>query len=291
MRICYVNEAGCSGELPSVHSPVQPLLAFAGIALPAARLERLTAGFAAWKMRFFPGLCRDLAAPAEAILVEIPGSELRRLLRRSRKERRFALRALHELLALLEAEDTRLFGRVWIKGIDEPFNRRAIFASSLQTIFEGLENLCRESGESGWIVADEAHRQRGEKLSQQIFARLFADGRAADPGGSGGGIGGLAELPTFGHRDNHAGLQIAELLAAGLLFPLAAHAYCRGRLKNQTHLSPGYAALAPLFGERLETMQHRYDAGAGRWRGGIVVSDLLGGRPGGRLFREPANFD
>lgn len=282
MLICYVNESGCSGELSSAQSPVQPLLVFAGVAFEAARLPRLTQGLLDWKRRFFPGLHREIAHPLDGILVPVRGTDLRRAVRISKKKGKFALRALSELLALLEAEDARLLGRVWIKGIDEPFNRRAIFASSLQTIFDGLGDLCEKRGDTGWVVADSFHRLRGDILSQQIFSRRFGGGS----GGSGSaGLARVLELPTFGHRDNHAGLQIAEILASGLLFPLGAYGFCRGHVKNETHLSERYATLKQSFGARLEKLQHRYQDAAGKWQGGIVVSDLLAGRPGGLLFR------
>ncbi len=76
-----------------------------------------------------------------------------------------------------------------------------------------------------------------------------------------------------------------SLLCSALLFPLGACSYCRGYIKNPTHLSDAYLELKESFGARLETLQHRYQDAAGKWQGGIVVSDLLGGRPGGILFR------
>ncbi|MEV2265794.1 DUF3800 domain-containing protein [Nonomuraea africana] len=36
----------------------------------------------------------------------------------------------------------------------------------------------------------------------------------------------LSEVPLFAASDNHAGLQIADLLASTLVFPMAASAYC-----------------------------------------------------------------
>lgn len=281
MLIAYVNECGCSGELPAADSPVMPLLVIAGFATDAAGIGRLTAGLAEWKQRFFPGLCRDLADPLDAILVEIEGAELRRLARRSKKKAKFAIRALGELLGLLEAEDARLLGRVWIKGIDEPFNRRAIFSSSLQTILGGLCDLCVRRDTHGLALLASGDRSPKETLSQQLFSRRF--GARGDAGA--GGLERLAELPSFAHPANHAGLQIAGLLASALLFPLAAYSFCRGHVRNETHVSEAYSALKESFGARLEKLQHRYQNADGKWLGGVTVSDQMGGRPGGLLFR------
>jgi hypothetical protein len=277
LLIAYVNECGCSGELPSADSPVMPLLTIAGFAAPATGIERLTVGLAEWKLRFFPGLCRDLADPLDSILVEIEGAELRRLARRSKKAARFAAVALGGLLDLLEAEEARLLGRVWIKGIDEPFNRRAIFSTSLQTILGGLGDLCARRGTNGIALLASGDRSPKETLSQQLFSRKFSSPR--------GGLERLAELPSFAHPANHAGLQLAGLLCSALLFPLAAYSFCRGYVRNPTHVSDAYLALKERLGDRLEKLQHRYQDGAGKWQGGITVSDQLGGRPGGILFR------
>jgi hypothetical protein len=282
LLIAYVNECGCSGELPSADSPVMPLLTIAGFAAPAAAVERLTAGLAEWKLRFFPGLCRDLADPEGSILVEVEGAELRRLARRSKKTARFAAVALGGLLDLLEAEEARLLGRVWIKGIDEPFNRRAIFSTSLQTILAGLGDLCARRGTYGIALLASGDRSPKETLSQQLFSRRFEKLHGASPRG---GLERLAELPSFAHPANHAGLQLAGLLCSALLFPLAAYSFCRGHVRNPTHLSDAYLALKERLGGRLEKLQHRYQDGGGKWQGGITVSDPLGGRPGGILFR------
>ncbi|MEU6997474.1 DUF3800 domain-containing protein [Nonomuraea sp. NPDC046570] len=42
----------------------------------------------------------------------------------------------------------------------------------------------------------------------------------------------LGEVPLFAASDNHAGLQIADLLASTLVFPMAASAYCPQRPGN-----------------------------------------------------------
>ncbi|MGP3929043.1 DUF3800 domain-containing protein [Nonomuraea sp. KM88] len=44
-------------------------------------------------------------------------------------------------------------------------------------------------------------------------------------------------------------------------------------------------AASDHFGGRLQNLQHRYKNEAGRWRGGLVVSDPIGHRPGSLLFK------
>lgn len=85
----------------------------------------------------------------------------------------------------------------------------------------------------------------------------------------------------FAHSDNHVGLQIADLIASTLVFPMAADTY--GAPEGSVHASGRYAALRADHGAELRDLQYRYRDETGRWRGGIVVSDPAG-RPGTLLF-------
>lgn len=83
---------------------------------------------------------------------------------------------------------------------------------------------------------------------------------------------------------NHAGLQVADLLASSLVFPMAASAYCKPRI-GAVHSSTRYAVVRQEFGARLKGLQYRYRDETGHWRGGLVVSDPVGHQPGSLLFR------
>jgi hypothetical protein len=93
----------------------------------------------------------------------------------------------------------------------------------------------------------------------------------------------LCEVPLFAASDNHAGLQIADLLASTLVFPMAAAAYCPSRAGNP-HSSPRYHTVRSAHGASVRSLQFRYRDETGRWRGGLVVSDPMGKQPGSRLF-------
>lgn len=41
------------------------------------------------------------------------------------------------------------------------------------------------------------------------------------------------------------------------------------------------------WGARVRLLQHRYQDATGSWRGGVIVSDRLGRRPGKSLFVAP----
>ena len=93
-------------------------------------------------------------------------------------------------------------------------------------------------------------------------------------------------MPVFGHSQNHAGLQLADLLASALLFPMATYCYCSVHVQN-VHVDAGFGDLVTRYGERLKAMQHRYHDDRGRRIGGLTVSDPVGRSPGGILFRGP----
>lgn len=88
----------------------------------------------------------------------------------------------------------------------------------------------------------------------------------------------------FGHSLNHAGLQIADLIASALLFPMAAYRYCLGHVQN-VHVDQNFGHLTQRYGARLKALQYRYPDAEGRWRGGITVDDRIGKQSGGLLFR------
>ena len=93
-------------------------------------------------------------------------------------------------------------------------------------------------------------------------------------------------MPVFGHSDNHAGIQAADLLCSAFLTPMAVHAYCLNHINN-LHVHDDYHRIRSQFGERLKNMQFRYENNQGRWRGGVTVSDALCRKSGGLLFAAP----
>src|SRR5581483_11317482 len=79
----------------------------------------------------------------------------------------------------------------------------------------------------------------------------------------------LVEAPVFGQSLNHVGLQLADLMASALLFPMAARAYCAASFSG-AHVDPHFDRVTERFGDRIRQMQFRYQDLSGRWRGGIV---------------------
>ena len=272
-HLCYLDESGCLGALPSAASQVQPVFALVGLIVPASRLERMTREFMNLKRRFNPGLFSGDAHDLDAILREVKGASLRKDLRSSnRNRRRAALGFLDGALDLLERTGVRLVGRVWVKPVGGPFKGREIYTSSAQAVAENFHRFLADRRARGIMVCDSRFAQANTQVAHSVFTRKFQAAGDSFPR--------LLDSPVFADSGNHAGIQLADLLCSAIVFPLAAQVYRPG----SPHAHPNYFRLRERYGGRLRRMRSRFQADSGRRRGGLVVSDP-GGRHGGFLFR------
>ena len=278
MHVAYVDDAGDVQTVPAVHTTVPPVLAFAGVALDATTLPQLTRDFLALKRLHFPGLVRS-ARLLDDVLIEIKGSDVKAMIRESHRKRRVAFRFVDDLLDLLEANNARIFGRVWIKSVGVPLDGRAVNTFSIQNMCTTFQDILRDRDDSGLMIIDSSSPGLNAMVSHSIFTQRF---RAA-----GDSYDRLFEMPTFGHSKNHVGLQIADIVASGLVTPMAGSAYCVGHMTG-VHVHRRYAEVKRRYARRLRLMQHRY-LGADGWRGGFTVSDPLGQKHGGHLFHTACN--
>jgi hypothetical protein len=167
---------------------------------------------------------------------------------------------------------------VWIKALGSPCDDRSIYTFSVQSICSDFQNLLEGVGDSGIVIADSRTPTTNAWVAHSIFTQKFKTAGDCYPR--------LLEMPTFGHSQNHAGIQIADLLCSALLFPMATRCYCYGHVQN-VHVDRAFEVLVARYGNRLMSMQHRYEDDRGRRVGGFTVSDSLTRRPGGVLFRTP----
>ena len=275
MRVCYVDEAGCPGTLPTSTSDIQPVLAVAGLSVPQQGVGSLTTDFLHLKKRFFPAL--HTGDFLDLVLPEVKGSDIRRdAARQGRRQWRPALQFLGEVFRLFDNHDAAVFGRVWIKEPGAAINPTAIYTYSIQAICKTFQAQLHGLGEQGFVIADGRRKGQNTNVSHSIFTQKFRSG--GDP------FDRILEMPTFGHSDNHVGLQIADLLASAAIFPLAVETYSKGHVNN-VHTNRDYSRLKLRFGVPLRNLQFRYQRQDGRWTGGLTVSDPIGHRSGGQLFQ------
>lgn len=274
--VFYVDEAGCLGALPAPASPIQPVFTLAGVMLKRERLAEFTLDWLHLKERFFPNLRARNASFLDWIMVEIKGSELRKQVRQgSRDARRHALGFMDNFLTLLERNEARLLGRVYVKPIGAAFNGRSVYTSAVQSLATDFQRYLETVNREGLMILDSRNKPKNTNVSHSVFTQKF---RAA-----GDAYSRLAEMPMFGHSDNHAGIQAADLICSGFLFPMAVYAYCQGRVRN-LHVHLPYYRIRDRYGARLKAMQFRYQDAKQWWRGGITVSDGIGHQRGSVLF-------
>jgi len=278
MKICYVDESGCTGAMPSATSQVQPALVVAALIVDQGRLKSTTDAFLELKRKYFPNLfSADKRYFLTGILGEIKGADLRgSIATGGRNLRRHTFGFLDGVFKILEDNDIQIVARAWIKGIAVPVDGRAVYTFSSQSLCSTFQEYLKTTKDSGVVIFDSRSHTLNKQVAHSIFTQKFrVFGDAYDR---------IVDLPTFAHSDNHAGLQIADAIVSGVLFPLATFSYCTGHIQN-VHVQPNHALIKARYGQRIRALQYRYTKPSGRPGGGIVVADALGQRPSSNLFQ------
>ncbi len=176
-------------------------------------IGNLTRDFLALKRRFFPRIHRS-PHDLNDILLEIKGADIRRnIALGNRRHRRAAFGFIDHLLSLIEQYHGCIFGRVWVKGIGVPFAGRSVYASSMQYCCTTFQIFLDDFDDEGIIIADSRNKPANTNVSHSIFTQKFK--------ANGDNFSRIVEMPVFGHSDNHAGIQIADLVCSAIIFPMA----------------------------------------------------------------------
>ena len=279
MKVCFVDEAGDLGALANPPlSNDQPVLVVGGLFVDTANIRSLTNDFLNLKQRYFPGLNYPSANHLDRILPEVKGADVRRnATRGTPRQQRHAVGFLDRIMGLLQQYDVKLVARIWVKGIGLPFHATSVYTSSIQGICTYFDHHLAQTGDIGICIADSRNKFKNIRVSHSIFTQKFSPAAR--------NYLQIAELPTFGHSENHAGLQVCDIVCSALLYPIACFAYCTGHVNN-VHVQPAAASLRNRYGPQLLSLQYRYrDAATGRYQGGLVVSDPILQRNGSLMFR------
>jgi len=280
VKICYVDEAGDLGMLPQ--NPMkrdnnQPVFVIAGIFIDSDRLYGLTQDFIHLKQRYYPGLCSSNIKYLDRILPEIKGADVRKAaLRGLHQQRRHAIGFLDRIMELLERYDAEIIARIWVKIPGKVFNGNAVYSSSVQSIYEYFNHYLDECQDKGFCIMDSRDQIKNIMVSHSVFTQKYRILEPAYPN--------VAELPCFSHSNNHAGLQICDILCSAFLFPIAAYVYCKDFVDN-VHVTERALILRERYGKRLKHLQHRYQDYQNFYSGGIVVSDPVNQASSSLMFK------
>lgn len=278
MYIAYMDDAGDLGAIASPpHRNDQPVFALTLLVVNRTRLASFVPDFIHLKRNFFPGLCPAASHFLASVLPEIKGADLRRdVARGNRNQARHALRFLDKVIELCIQNDVKLISKVFIKAIGQPNQHTAVYTSACQSLCKSFDHYLTTANDFGFCIADSRTKGLNVQVSHSIFTQMFSTRQAQYPR--------IIELPTFGHSDNHVGVQICDLLSSALIAPMAIHTYCVGHIAN-VHVQPAYSRLRTRFTGRIHQLLYRYQDAQGLWRGGITVSDAILHRPSSLMFQ------
>lgn len=246
MQLCYVDESGTTETFVRTDGAQQPVVVVAGVSLPECDLTRITHEWIDLKTRFHPEFKRTGNGWLDPILKEVKGAKLRKGFRdgASPRERKRAIGMLDGTIKLLERHDAKILGRVWVKRLDSEINERGIYGSSLQFICRAF-NSSLPKDERGMVVVDSQTYRHNHQLAHSVFTQRFAKKPKHL---------GLVDMPVFGHSDNHAGLQIADLLASAILAPIACSVYGGAYETWNVHCASCHLDIRERFGSRLKAL-------------------------------------
>lgn len=273
----YVDEAG---DLATLNSPAgkndQPVFILAGLIIESNKVRSFTAEYLAVKRRFFPKLTTS-KHHFDWMLAEVKGASLKKsaLSTSNRDQRRHARLFLGAIIELVEKHECRLTGRVWVKEPKAMIKQTAVYTFSVQSLCEAFDHFMEVNNSHGVCIADFRTQSLNRRVAHSLFTQKhgFAESYPR-----------LEEIPVFGDSNNHAGLQVCDLLVSGILMPIACAAYCGGRVNN-VHVQQKALELRTLFGARIKALQHRYiKPGTTKHCGGISVSDPVGKKSGSHIF-------
>lgn len=274
--ILYVDEAGSTGDLPHATSNIQPVFCIVGLIVPQRHVRPLTEDFLALKRQHFPQIA-NRSHDLDLLLHEIKGADLRSRIRNdNRNRRRHTIRVIEKCFDLLEHHSCQLLGRAYVKSPAVPFKGREVYTSAIQMLCDDFQAYLESKTAKGLIIADSRNKAKNSQLSFSIFTKKYRSAGDQYPN--------LLEMPTFGHSENHVGLQVADWLASAVLFPAITHVYCTGFITS-VHIHPKDQVIKARFSRRLNEIQYRYHDGK-RYRGGVTVIDgILKTRSAGLLFQ------
>jgi len=258
----YLDESGDTGTLSLVDKRMQPTFCISGIIIPESRLMQISHEWVDIKKQFYPKLCSH-GRRWDWHTIEIKGNEIRSAIRSSSRKRRHAFGFIDKTIDLLKSHNCAIVSRVCIKTPGIIFKGNSVYTSSVQALCENFQEYLLLNNAKGVVVADSRSQKPNVAVAHSIFTMRV--------GNSGDSYPNMADVPLFGHSDNHAGLQIADIIASSLITPICIN-HCVPRDQKNKHSNPKYGLLAERYCTDLETLHFQYGPTVHR-RGGLVISN------------------
>jgi len=147
------------------------------------------------------------------------------------------------------------------------------YGMGMQDFAAAFNHYLGTRGCEGVIIADSRTHESNVRVAHSIHTQKYRSG--ADP------YPHIAEVPIFAASDNHAGLQIADMLATALFFPMVVAAFVEPR-GGFVHEPQRYVNVRAEFGLRVRTLG--YTAPGKFGLRGFDVKDRRRSMPNASLF-------
>jgi len=267
MLMCYVDESGDTGALVPSERNTQPVFLISAVIIRQSSLEPLTRAIIDLKKRFFPAYGSGLTHWHDWLKVEVKGANLRRSLREgTHSAKRHVIGFMEQLLRLMEQQHVQIVSRVYLKEPNVLFNGSSVYPAAIQRLAMAFEDKLLRENEQGVFILDSRNKVKNVPVAHGIFTMEF--------GAYGMGYHHLAELPLFGHSENHAMLQLADWVGSAFMCPMAVRAYYPDLGDVCVHADVVFDLVRNRFGQRIKALQYRYERD-GHKLGGVSV--LAGG--------------
>ena len=275
MYFCYVDESGDSGTLNPGNPTDTPAFIVLGLIIEQSRLYGITHDFLSLKRKFFPNLV-DRTHPLNDILIEIKGKNIRESIRKEeRRNFSHSIGLLDAIISLLQQYNVSILSKALLKGVGLTNSDQGFYGSAIQYICKHFQSFLATQNSHGMIIADSRRKNQNSYVAHAIFTQIFGASRQNYPN--------MLELPTYAHAQNHAMIQITDIVCSTIAYPMLMDAYCSGM--NNVHASPKYASIRGRYKDAIKNLQYRYTL-MEQWYGGFLVTDKTGtGRRTSLLFR------
>lgn len=282
MYLCYIDESGDTGMLDTKKDDSTPVFVISGIFLDHTQIRAFIQGFIELKKSYFPSVYNGMRHH-DIIKEEIKGSDLRhRKIIKNKAKWRHTSAFIGDFFKLLRKCEVRFCSKIYVKKPDTQNDSNAMYTSSIQYICDEFQAFLDEKNEVGIVVSDSRNHVQNINVSHSIFTQMFKN--------TGDNYSRLVDMPTYGHSNNHSGLQACDILCSTLLFPIAAHTFCIQHMQElrNTHIQPCHEQLRLAFSGEINQLQYRRKSDKGYQIGGVFITNNMNDIHPREITKKPA---
>lgn len=251
MYICYIDESGDSATINNPTDPIQPMLAVVGLFVSANDIRSITSAFVDVKRKYHPKLFENDGHDLQALLREIKGSDIRTDIRKASEIKnskvQLHFRFIDEVFDILNQYEVKLISRIWVKEFGTLLRDQPVYSITTQHFCVRFQKFLESKNSNGMVIADFRDPKRNSYVSHSVFTQKYQQKGDSYPS--------IMELPTFCISDNHALLQMCDLICSTVIYPIAALRFCKNVVNNaHTHLN--YNWIKTRYSKRLKKLQY-----------------------------------